>query len=372
MHTIRQLLIVVFFWIVFVINSLSNTFAATWDVEPPRRSTGEWMFVRFCDVNVEAQWTSKYAKLAVSPGKPAEICIDLLNKNEVATMMHVAMLDGFKEPGNEVLWCDNGSEAFGKYVTGYDTFYTLPPKSFKRIIVQVKMPASAAWTVYWCVSVFNEDVWQEKLKKGGISTLLRNTVPVELFVDSKVEVGLELAPVKETQGDNLVSDPVLFAWQQADKSYLIAVGFKNTGGLDESVEVAGSIKDVLGKVIELAPQTKTVGPDGYGDVRYAIPKLPRYQMWFDVDMTITHNAVSEFRTEFITEQLLAKKTLTVHDTFFIFPRWIIIALIVLVLIIMWIRHMIKRAHAHHQHEEDAMKQLQELQKRKQEHEGPQQ
>lgn len=131
----------------------------------------------------------------------------------------------------------------------------------------------------------------------------------------------------------MVSDPA-FVTKQADGSYLVAVGFKNTGGLDEAVEVAGTIKDVLGKVIELAPQTKTVGPDGYGDVRFAIPKLPRYQMWFTVDLTVTHNAVSEFRTEFITEKLLEKKTLTVQDTFFVFPWWIVAALVLLILIIM--------------------------------------
>ena len=201
--------------------------------------------------------------------------------------------------------------------------------------------------------------------------IVHNTIPFELFVDSKVAVGLELAPVRDIAGENIVADPV-FVTKQADGSYMVAVGFKNTGGLDESVEVKGTITDVLDKQIELAPQTKLVGPDGYGDVRYAIPKLPRYQMWFDVDMTITHNAVSDFRTEFITEKLLEKKTLTVHDTFFVFPWWLVIALLVLLLIIMWIRHMVKKSHAHHQQEEEAMKKLQELQKRKQEHEGPQQ
>lgn len=353
------------FGLASVYSLTSSVFAGSWD----RITTGQGMFARFCDETKEEKGASKFVRMVVSPGKTANLCVDLLNNNDVPYTMHVAFLDGYKDTVSDAMWCDNWSSKFWQYVTGYDTFHTIPANSFKRINVNIKMPVAAAWTVYGCVSVFNEDVWQAALKLGGVTTLLRNTIPVELFVDSKVEVGLELAPVRETQGDNLVSDPVLFAWQQQDKSYLVAVGFKNTGGLDETVEVAGTIKDILGKTITLDSQTKTVGPDGYGDVRYALPKLPWYQMWFDVDMTITHNAVSEFRTEFITEQLLAKKTLTVHDTFFVFPRWIVVALLLLILIIMWIRHMVKRAHAHHQQEKDAMAQLQELQKWKQEHES---
>jgi hypothetical protein len=95
-------------------------------------------------------------------------------------------------------------------------------------------------------------------------------------------------------------------------------------------------------------------------------------MWFDVNFVVTHNAVSEFRTEFITEKLLEKKTLTVDDTFFVFPWWLVAVLILLILIIMWIKRMMQKAHAHHQQEADALKQLEELKKWKQEHDTPQQ
>lgn len=86
-------------------------------------------------------------------------------------------------------------------------------------------------------------------------------------------------------------------------------------------------------------------------------------MWFTVDMTVTHNAVSEFRTEFITDKLLEKKTITVSKTFFVFPWWLVGVLVVLALII----HLIKRSSKHHHDEE---KELEELKKWKAEHGTP--
>lgn len=164
----------------------------------------------------------------------------------------------------------------------------------------------------------------------------------------------------------MVSAP-LFITKQENNQYLLAVGFKNTGGLDESAEVQGTITDTFKKVITLAPQTKIVGPDGYGDVRYQIPALPWYQLWFDVDLTIKHNAMSEFRTEFITEKLLAPTTLTVHKTFFLFPWWLVAVLILLALLLTWIRHMLHKAHQRHLQAEQERKELEELKKWKEEH-----
>lgn len=152
----------------------------------------------------------------------------------------------------------------------------------------------------------------------------------------------------------------MFVAKQANGTYQVAVGFKNVGGLDESVQVAGTVTDTLKKVTELAPQTKTVAPEAYSDVRYEIPALPWYKLWFNVDLTITHNAVSEFRTEFITEQLLAKKTITVSKTFFVFPWWLVGVLIVILLII----QLIIRSRKHHQDDE---KEMEELKKWKAEH-----
>jgi hypothetical protein len=181
-------------------------------------------------------------------------------------------LDGVKDPQWGTLSCNftNNWAVFGQYVTGYESVYTIPANSFKRISPTITMPKSAAGTVYGCVSVYNEEIYQKTIAKWWVSMIVHNTIPFELFVDTKVAVGLELTAVGDIQGTNMVQAPA-FVTKQADGSYLLAVGFKNTWWLDESVEVKGTITDVLGNVIELAPQTKTVGPDGYGDVRYNIP-----------------------------------------------------------------------------------------------------
>lgn len=120
---------------------------------------------------------------------------------------------------------------------------------------------------------------------------------------------------------------------------------------------------MLHKTVALAPLTQTVPPEGYNDVRFTLPPLPWYKMWFTVDLSVMHHAVSEFRTEFITEQLLAKKTLTVHKTFFVFPWWLVGVLVVLMLII----RCIKRAQKRHQNKE---KEMEELKKWKAEHGTP--
>jgi hypothetical protein len=335
----------------------------TWAIEYDPTSTNLWLYARFCDVEVATQWEKKSLKIAVSPWKTTKLCVDVLNQLDQEASVHIGFVDATKD-ANWIIWCaaEDTMWNFWQYISWYVTVDKVPAYSFKRIQPEIKMPASAAGTVYGCITVYNDTVYRWVQWKSSMPTLIRNWLPMEVFVDTKVDVGLELAPVVWGMGTNLASDPVFVA-KQANWTYQVAVGFKNIGGLDENVEVAGSVTDTLKKVTELAPQTVTVAPEANGDIRYEIPALPWYKMWFTVDLTVTHNAVSEFRTEFITDQLLAKKTLTVSKTFFVFPWWIVAVLVVLALII----HLINRSRKHHHDEE---KELEELKKWKAEHATP--
>lgn len=134
--------------------------------------------------------------------------MDLLNLLDEESSMHVSFVDGQKDR-NGNLGCEEESRkaVFGQYVSNVTDSYTIPAHGFKRITAKIKMPASAAGTVYGCIAVYNNTVFGNVQKKGGVSTLLRNAIPLEMFVDTKVDVGLELAPVQNAI-ENLVSDPM--------------------------------------------------------------------------------------------------------------------------------------------------------------------
>ena len=66
-------------------------------------------------------------------------------------------------------------------------------------------------------------------------------------------------------------------------------------------------------------------------------------------MDITHNAVSEIESEFITAEMLAEKSLQVSETFFLFPRRLVLvalALLLLIWFLFWITKKGKKNRAH--------------------------
>ncbi len=125
------------------------------------------MYARFCDSTVEEQGKATRTKIVVSPGKTYDLCIDLLNLLDEESSMHVSFVDGQKDQ-NGNLGCEEESRkaVFGQYVTGVDESVTIPANGFKRVTAKIKMPASAAGTVYGCVAVYNNTVFGNVQKQG--------------------------------------------------------------------------------------------------------------------------------------------------------------------------------------------------------------
>ena len=182
----------------------------TWAIKYDANDTSLGLYARFCDSKNETQGEAKSLKIAVSPWKTTKLCVDLLNQLDQEATIHVSFVDAKKDDVGWVIGCsaEDTRWVFWQYVSGYEVTYKVPAFSFQRIEPEIKMPASSAGTIYWCVSVYNDKVYGEKIKKSWMTTLVRNALAMEVFVDSKVDVGLELSAVEDIDGYNLVSEPM--------------------------------------------------------------------------------------------------------------------------------------------------------------------
>jgi hypothetical protein len=108
-------------------------------------------------------------------------------------------------------------------------------------------------------------------------------------------------------------------------------------------------------------QNALVQPKSENSLVFSGIQVPWYKLWYTVDLTVTHRAESEFRSEFITDDLLADQTIEVSETFFVFPWWLVIVLGGLIVIIWMLMAISRKTKKRRQHEKDLEEQLKSLQ-----------
>jgi len=87
------------------------------------------------------------------------------------------------------------------------------------------------------------------------------------------------------------------------------------------------MRDTFGKTVIFSDTVKTILADKKDLVAYNIPQLAWYKMWFTVDLTVTHQPKSDgIDAQYLSDSVKASHTDTFSITFFLFPRWIVILL----------------------------------------------
>gem|GEM_PF-5486041 len=88
--------------------------------------------------------------------------------------------------------------------------------------------------------------------------------------------------------------------------------------------------------------------------------MPWYKLWYTVKFDVTHRAISDVKSEFITEDMLADKSLSESETFFLFPRWLVLVALALLLFIWFLFWLTKKRKKNNAHQAELEAQLAEF------------
>jgi len=137
--------------------------------------------------------------------------------------------------------------------------------------------------------------------------------------------------------------------QNSDGGVNIGVGFYNAGDLEENVSVKGTMKDTFGKTLTLGDTVKTILAGKKDIVAYNIPQLAWYKMRFTVALEVTNQPKIEgINPQYLPKSFQNTNIENISITFFIFPRWIVILLGILIAAIIIGKFLAKRAKKHHE------------------------
>ncbi len=230
--------------------SAADISATVWDVE-----------LTFCNKNNLLDH-NRHLKMEVDPNKEQEICLEFSNTTDYDVPLKVNFIDGWiTADQNARRACKNetSKDWFGQYVKGNNSTITIPTKWKTKVIKTIKMSDAHIGYNYGCVtySVPNGQV----TKKGGVSynVVVRKAWFIDMIVKGKIVSRLDVLWPEGVHNvayaESSYASWSLIAWALGVKEYEDYVDvytiLKNSGNVPLRIGGKGTMKDILGKTIQL-------------------------------------------------------------------------------------------------------------------------
>jgi len=287
----------------------------------------------------------------------SDLCVIIENTRTESAKFSLNVVQWGAPKWKSKLWTCAAEDKFLPWVTSDLDIVSLWALEKKEVNIKLNMWPGMAGEQYWCVTAIDQTQISDA---GWVATVIRKAKSFKIFVDSDVDVGLEVVNPKGYEWKTSIFGKAKLFWSAAGSWYNFALWFENTWDLVQSVDVTAKIGDTFKKITDLGTQQITVWAKEIGNVEFSAPDMPWYKLWYTVKFDVTHRAISDVKSEFITEDMLADKSLSESETFFLFPRWLVLVALALLLFIWFLFWLTKKRKKNNAHQAELEAQLAEF------------
>lgn len=269
------------------------------------------------------------------PNKPSEMCLRLQNISDISYSLNVNFVDGmYNNMWNKSCGLEESKTLFGQYVDGYDNQILLKWWEIKEIHPIVSLPASSIGKFLGCLTLSPMIAWWDTNKVWwGMSIIVRRGVAIEVRNKGTVNTALEITSRIVSNLWKLVFENIHFTVHKIKKRhYTMQVWVINSGMVSEDVNISATITDLLWRTkLMWNKSMKLVA--GQSDLVSFSNRIPRYRMRFTVAISVKHTPdVTGIPLEDIV-WVKETETRIARGTFFVFPRRLVIALLILFIVL---------------------------------------
>ncbi len=286
--------------------------------------------LKFCNPNNTANQEDRLTT-SVKPGEPLDICLSLYNNNDKPATVVMWFVDGaYTVDSLQKKSCKSNefTDRFWQYVSGYADTFSIGPNETITTHATLSLPPSAVGIYHWCL-VFSLNPWYSDTSTGQFNVVVRKGHFIDVMVEWPTNSTLSIIePLNVPRWENISNNPLLYAHRTPMWSVAIVVWLNNHWDLDENVDATLTIKNTLWYVVWVYKQSKIIMNQHQENITFSLDAFPRYKWYFFADLALTHHPIGW--VTWVSEDL---ETLVQSASFFMFPVWAALSVIVLLVLV---------------------------------------
>lgn len=199
--------------------------------------------LRFCNDKTTVWWT-KALQMTAKPWEEKEVCILLNNDWPTPLKIWLNFVDGSSTSdadAKKACQPEDTKTYFGQYISAEDTWFLINPKQTIQTIVKAKFPDWYAGMAYWCTTFQVLDNSPENT--GMFKVVSRRANFVDIYVDGKINVWLELTWENNSSISNISNNKNLIIYDNIVKKWIVSkINIYNSGNVWITGEIKASYK----------------------------------------------------------------------------------------------------------------------------------
>lgn len=297
--------------------------------------------VEFCNESIEKG--SKSLNLQMNENEQKNICMKVSNVwNEKAEIM-LGFVDGtITNDSDQKKACKNEGENqnFGKFVEWKNESFEIPANSTIIRNANIQFPTGYAGTIPGCVTYYIAG--DNAQGNNMFKIIMRKANFIDVFVSGTITVWLEMMNMSVIEdsnvGKNISHTPEILAYiDPYTKQLNIEYGVKNYGSVKQAFTVKGTISNPFGYSYSFEDTNKTVVAKEEVRIHKTLDNIPTYKGPFTITLQVEHQAVFDFESSAISDELKKVNSIQVSSDIFLTPRRIIQVIILIAIIIIILR-----------------------------------
>lgn len=313
-----------------------SAYAQTWEKAEPTIQVQAFsnFRVRHCDDGLEKEKLTTTKSLTLDGNETKTLCNVFINDSDFEINVKYAYVEA-------TIWnswmpnCSINPGKFGSLIsTPEPTKFSIPPKS--QVVRNDKMflpPGMDQGIMRGCLWYGIESIkWQEDTRVQMFKIENRKVILYDVLIGwvSSIKNAVSL---KSQKSDIFVTNRKIKASVNKEWGVLMSVTIQNSGNIDQIVNVTGEVSNFLGYKNVFSIKDKKIGPLQTVELPIDIGTVPSYKWIFDFKIAINHTPSLSFDWFNLPEEV--KKWGSFYETgkFFIFSRYVVAVLGVVLLIL---------------------------------------
>lgn len=302
-----------------------------------------------CD---DATWSKKDKKiyLELNENSSVDLCYQVTNTYSEPLDVKVNFVDGWLSNGSRVCHSAAKKDLFGQYVQPNSEALSLWAGESQKVTSKLSFPVWYVGQVMWCLmyNVVDKQAW------WMFDVVVGRTRFIDVFVKGDLIIDLEMNKPEDEW--DISKNKQLHVKKMPNDEVVVSLQLNNKGNVAQDVLLKWEIRPLFGKPIEFTPQIKYVQGKGNTVVAFSAA-LPRYKWKFDISLSADYTPNFLFDSEQITPDMRKTQSVSFSTSIFVFPWWVVAALLVLVGLWRTIVLLIRR---HRRKRQAMMQQMQQM------------
>lgn len=312
-----------------------STYAQTGEKKEPTIQVDAFnnLWVRHCDQWVESDKLTTKASLTLDWDEEKTLCNVFINDSDYDITVKYAYVEA--TIGSS--WMPNCSIEWGKFASlvspEWALSFVIPAKS--HIVRKDKMflpPGMQPGMMRWCLGYGIESIkWVNNESTSMFKIENRKVILYEVLIWGVTSIKNSVS-WESVEGDVFITNKKIKV-QKNDEGIIVSATIKNDSNVDQIINLSGKVYNFLGFEKEFSIIDKKIGPFQTVEIPITIDVIPTYKWLFDVKMGISYVPSLAFDGFDLPEEVTKWGYFYETAKFFIFSRYAVVALIIILFIL---------------------------------------